>query len=78
MAVRSVHVSDSRSAFFGRTITTHRQVNDIADANIDDSKESLVLLFEFLLVKDLDRKNAVLVDSPVKNDSMVNNVHPFP
>jgi hypothetical protein len=55
-----------RSAFFGRTITTHRQVNDIADADIDDSEKTLVLLLEFLLVEDLNRKNAVLVDSPAK------------
>ena len=65
MAVRLVHVSMTlRSAFFRRTITTHRQVNDIADTDIDDSEETLVLLLEFLLVENLNRKNAVLVDSP--------------
>jgi hypothetical protein len=48
-----------------RTITTHGKINDISDPNIDDTKEALVLLFELLLVKDLDRQNAILVDSPI-------------
>lgn len=46
------------------TITTHLKIDDIADPNIDDAQESLILLFEFLLIEDLNRQNAVLVDSP--------------
>jgi hypothetical protein len=37
-----------------RTITTHVQVNDIANADVDDAQEALVLLLELLLIKDLD------------------------
>lgn len=55
---------DRRSAFFGHTITTHRQVNNISNPNVDYSEETLVLLLELLLVENLDRENAVLVDPP--------------
>jgi hypothetical protein len=47
-------------------ITTHREVDNIADSDVNDTEETLVLLLEFLLVKYLDRKNAVLIDSQVE------------
>jgi hypothetical protein len=34
-------------------------------ADIDDAQEALVLLLELLLVKDLNRQNALFVDFPV-------------
>jgi hypothetical protein len=49
---------------FSHTISAHVQVNHITNADIDDSQEALILLLEFLLVKDLDRKDAVFRDSP--------------
>lgn len=48
----------------GHTISSHIQINDIADADVDHTKEALVLLFELLLIKDLDGENAVFSDSP--------------
>jgi hypothetical protein len=63
---------DSRSAFVGHTITTHRKVDNIADSDINDTEETLVLLLKFLLVKDLDRKYAVLIDSPASAKPTVN------
>lgn len=47
-----------------RTITTGIQVNDTANTDIDNTKETLVLLLELLLVKDLNGENALLVGSP--------------
>ena len=46
------------------TITTCVKIDNIANADIDDSKEALVLLLELLLVKDLNGENAVLSGSP--------------
>jgi hypothetical protein len=46
------------------TVASHLKINDIANAHIDDTEEALVLLLEFLLVENLNRENAVLVDSP--------------
>jgi hypothetical protein len=37
-----------------RTISTISELNDIADANVNDTQETLVLLLELLLVKYLD------------------------
>jgi hypothetical protein len=73
-AVRSVQVSryDSRSAFVGHTITTHRKIDNIANSDVNDTEETLILLLEFLLVKDLDRKYAVLIDSPASAKTTVN------
>lgn len=47
------------------TIPAHLKIDDIANAHIDHTQETLVLLLEFLLVEDLNRKNTVLVDSAV-------------
>ena len=38
----------------GQTITTSIEVYNVANANIDDSEEALVLLLELLLIKDLN------------------------
>jgi hypothetical protein len=46
------------------TIAASVQVDDGADADVDDAEEALVLLLEFLLVEDLDRQHALLVDPP--------------
>lgn len=47
------------------TITTHLQIDHIADPYIDDAKEPLILLLELLLVENLNRKNTIFVDFPV-------------
>lgn len=47
------------------TIPAHLKIDDIANAHIDHTQETLVLLLEFLLVEDLNRKNTVLIDSAV-------------
>ena len=47
-----------------RTITASIQVDDAANTNIDNTEETLVLLLELLLVKDLDCENALFVGSP--------------
>lgn len=68
ISVEKVSVSPDRGFIPvppSRTITTHGKINDISDPNIDDTKEALVLLFELLLIEDLDRQNAILVDSPI-------------
>jgi hypothetical protein len=41
------------------TIPSSIKVDDIPDADVDHAQEALILLFELLLVKDLDGKNAV-------------------
>ena len=43
------------------TISIWGQLNDVADADVDDAQEALVLLLELLLVKDLHGEDAVLV-----------------
>jgi hypothetical protein len=47
-----------------RTITTSVQVDDTANTDIDNTEETLVLLLELLLVKDLNGENALFVGSP--------------
>ena len=47
------------------TITTHRYINHIPCSHIDDTKETLVLLFKLLLVENLDGKDTIFVDSAV-------------
>ena len=47
-----------------RTITASIQVDDTANTDIDNTKETLVLLLELLLVKDLNGENALFVGSP--------------
>lgn len=49
------------------TVAAHLQIDDISNANVDNAKEALILLLEFLLVKDLNRQDAVFVDFPVGN-----------
>lgn len=47
------------------TITAHLSIDDISNAHVDDTEKTLVLLFEFLLVKNLNGKNAVFIDTAV-------------
>lgn len=47
-----------------RTIGIGPEVgHDIADSNVNDTEEALILLFKFLLVENLYGKNAALVRS---------------
>lgn len=46
------------------TILTAGKVDDITNSDIDDSQEPLILLLELLLVKYLDRENAIFVGAP--------------
>ena len=46
----------------GRTMTTQVEVDNIADTNIDDTKEALVPLLELPLVKDLDCNHRGVLD----------------
>lgn len=39
--------------------------HDISDADVDDAEEALILLFEFLLVKDLNCENSAFIGSTV-------------
>lgn len=48
----------------GLTVSASVEIDDTPYSHIDDTKEALVLLFEFLLVKDLYREHAVLGDPP--------------
>jgi hypothetical protein len=50
----------------GPTITTRVQVDYRPYADIYNTEKALVLLLELLLVKDLNRENALLVDSPAR------------
>jgi hypothetical protein len=52
------------------TITTRVQVDDRPDTDVYDAEEALVLLLELLLVKDLDREHALLVDPPGRGVSV--------
>lgn len=55
MAVRESH-----------TISSGVKINHVSDADVNYTKEALVLLFEFLLVKNLDCKDAVFSGFPVR------------
>jgi len=46
------------------TITASSEVDDIADSNVNDSKETLIPLLEFLLIEDLYREYTLFRDSP--------------
>lgn len=46
------------------TLLIGREVDDISNSYIDDSQESLILLLELLLVKDLNCQDAVLRNTP--------------
>lgn len=46
------------------TVAARVQVYGAANADVDDTEEALILLLELLLVKYLDRKNAVFGSSP--------------
>jgi len=48
------------------TITTDFQVYDTANTDVDDTKKTLVLLLELLLVKDLNRQYTFVTRSPVR------------
>ena len=43
------------------TICIRGKLNDVADPNVDDAQEALVLLLELLLVEDLNCKNAIFI-----------------
>lgn len=47
------------------TISTRIKVDNIANTNVNDTEEALILLLKLLLVKDLNGKDAVLGRSPV-------------
>ena len=47
------------------TVSSRIQVNDAANAHIDNAQKALILLLELLLVEDLDCENALLGDFPV-------------
>lgn len=44
-----------------RTVGAIGQLNHIADANVDDTQEALILLLKLLLVKYLDCQDTVLI-----------------
>ena len=46
------------------TITAGIEVDDIADSNVDNTKEALISLLEFLLIEDLHREHTIFCDSP--------------
>lgn len=46
------------------TIAASIKVNNVADTNVDDSEEALILLLEFLLIKYLNGENTVFTRSP--------------
>nr|POF16483.1 hypothetical protein CFP56_24001 [Quercus suber] len=47
-----------------RTVAASVQVNYASNAHVDNTKEALILLLEFLLIKNLNGENAFLRDSP--------------
>jgi hypothetical protein len=50
--------------YVSRTITTGVQVDDTANTDVDNTEETLILLLELLLVKDLNGEDALFVGSP--------------
>jgi hypothetical protein len=46
----------------GGTVGVRSQLDDIADADVDDTEEALILFLELLLVKDLHCQDGILVD----------------
>jgi hypothetical protein len=64
-----MHVSSRGSRL--PTVAAGIQVDDRSDADIDDAEEALVLLLELLLVEDLNRQDALLVDSPAPRVSVL-------
>ena len=53
------------------TILARRKINQISHTDVYDTQEPLVLLLELLLVKNLYRKDAVLIGPPRNRISMV-------
>lgn len=53
------------------TIASDFEVNNVSDPHIDDTQEALVLLFELLLVEDLNGKYTVFIYSPVSSPSVI-------
>lgn len=43
-----------------------KSMHDVSDPDIDDAQEALVLLLEFLLIKDLNSQNAIFIDSAAR------------
>jgi hypothetical protein len=64
--VSAVHSAD----LWEPTISTRVQVDYRPYADIYDTEKALVLLLELLLVKDLNRENALLIDSPAPRISV--------
>jgi hypothetical protein len=64
----SVHVA--RVDCEGRTVPTRVQVDYRPYADVYDAEEALVLLLELLLVEDLNREHALLVDLPGRGVSV--------
>lgn len=52
--------------FGDHLLTANVHINMLANFNVDDAEESLVLLFELLLVEDLNRNQAVIGDSDLE------------
>jgi hypothetical protein len=57
--------NDRSETLEGYTVTTHLQINNIPDSDVDDTKETLILLFKFLLIKYLDCEDTIFIDFPV-------------
>jgi len=47
-------------------VTTHLQINNIPDSDVDDTKETLILLFKFLLIKYLDCEDTIFIDFQIE------------
>ena len=50
-----------------RTVTTHVEVKNIADTNVDDAEEALITFLELALVKDLNGDDRRLFDHTARN-----------
>jgi len=48
------------------TITSSIQIHYATNAHIDHTKEALILLLELLLVKDLNREDALFIHTPME------------
>ena len=49
------------------TISANIKIDDISDPDVDNAQEALILLLKLLLVKDLDREDAIFGDSTVQS-----------
>lgn len=53
-------------------------LHDIADANVDNTKETLILLLELFLVKDLNSENAALICAAIFLSAHTRQTRMFP